>query len=133
MILEKILCGHTTNYIIPKKEKGLTIQSTLGLLNSRLFNYYFKFYNQTNHVPIGEIKNIPIPIEIRVIDNSLKEIVDQILTQKETDPEADTTELEHQIDVLVYKLYNLTWEEVQVVDPEFGMSKEEYDRFEVEG
>jgi hypothetical protein len=34
------------------------------------------------------------------------------------------------IDTLVYKHYNLTWEEVQVVDPEFGMSEEEYEAVE---
>ena len=34
--------------------------------------------------------------------------------------------------MLVYKLYNLTWEEVQVVDPEFGLSEEEYEDFEVD-
>jgi len=40
----------------------------------------------------------------------------------------DTTDLENRIDVMVYKLYDLTYEEVKTVDPEFWMSEEEYDR-----
>ena len=43
--------------------------------------------------------------------------------------EADTSALEKQIDVIVYKLYSLTFDEVKIVDPEFGMSKEEYGRY----
>ena len=37
--------------------------------------------------------------------------------------EQDTTDLENQIDVMVYKLYELTYEEVKIVDPEFWMSE----------
>jgi hypothetical protein len=39
---------------------------------------------------------------------------------------ADTTALERRIYNLVYRLYNLTWEEVKVVEPEFPMSKAEW-------
>jgi hypothetical protein len=59
-IMHNVLCGHTTNYLIPKQNSGITLKYLLGLINSKLMNYYFKFYNQTNHVPIGEIKNIPL-------------------------------------------------------------------------
>lgn len=59
VLLGDVLCGHTTNYIISKSDT--TKWFFLGLINSSLLNYYFKFFNQTNHVPIGEIKEIPIP------------------------------------------------------------------------
>lgn len=59
VLLNRVLCGHTTNYVIPKEIKQKWF--FLGLINSSLINYYFKFFNQTNHVPIGEIKDIPIP------------------------------------------------------------------------
>jgi hypothetical protein len=32
-----------------------------------------------------------------------------------------------EVDNLVYRLYNLTWEEVKVVEPEFPLSKAEYE------
>ena len=42
-------------------------------------------------------------------------IVDQILTLKKENPQADTSQLEDDIDELVFKLYELTPEEIDVV------------------
>jgi len=33
---------------------------------------------------------------------------------------------------MVYKLYELTYEEVKIVDSAFALSKEEYDKFKLE-
>ena len=35
-------------------------------------------------------------------------------------------EYEQQIDIMIYKLYDLTYSEVKIIDPEFPMSEEEY-------
>ena len=43
-------------------------------------------------------------------------LVDQILDAKHTDPDADTTGLENEIDHLVYALYDLTPEEIAIVE-----------------
>jgi hypothetical protein len=47
--------------------------------------------------------------------------------RREADPKADTSALERQIDNLVYRLYNLTYEEVKVIEPKFPLSKDEYE------
>lgn len=39
----------------------------------------------------------------------------------------DTTALEQHIDTLIYKLYDLTYAEVKIIEPEFGMSEWEYE------
>ncbi len=39
-----------------------------------------------------------------------------ILTVKKANPQADTSKLEKEIDVLVYELYGLTEEEIQIVE-----------------
>ena len=39
----------------------------------------------------------------------------------------NTCNIENKINLLVYKLYNLTYEEVLIVDPETPITKEEYD------
>jgi hypothetical protein len=43
--------------------------------------------------------------------------------------------LENQIDIMVYKLYDLTYDEVKIIDPEIEkiISQEEYDKIEVGG
>ena len=45
----------------------------------------------------------------------------------------DTTVLEHKIDLMVYKLYNLSYEEVLIVDPAFNalMTEETYEASKV--
>ncbi|AQU02709.1 MAG: N-6 DNA methylase [Dehalococcoides mccartyi] len=122
VLLENVLCGHTTNYLISSSNK-VTNKFLLALTNSKLFNYYFKYYNQTNHVPIGEIKSIPTPSLDQIEQNIFTNLVDQILfITKDKDYLADPSkqakvkELENQIDQMVYKLYELSSEEIAVVE-----------------
>jgi hypothetical protein len=49
------------------------------------------------------------------------------LAAKAADPKADTSVFERQIDNLVYRLYNLTYEEVKVIGPGFPPGKAEYE------
>ncbi|HOV14221.1 MAG TPA: hypothetical protein PK771_08055 [Spirochaetota bacterium] len=44
------------------------------------------------------------------------ELVDKILDIKKENHSADTTELERQIDRMVYELYGLTEEEIRIVE-----------------
>ncbi|MHB9295132.1 hypothetical protein PilKf_00873 [Pillotina sp. SPG140] len=85
----------------------------LGILNSKLIDFYFRLFNSNTHVSSGELNRLPLPIR----DNSCKfaekieKLVDQILSAKAANPKADTGGLERQIDNLVYQLYGLTTEE----------------------
>ena len=49
------------------------------------------------------------------------ELVDHILKAKDASPAADTTELEEQIDRLVYDLYGLMDEEITAVERSLGL------------
>jgi len=51
---------------------------------------------------------------------------DMIMDIKQENCETDTTHLERQIDELVFKLYDLTYEEVLVVDKDFWLSEAKY-------
>ncbi|EAK5793479.1 hypothetical protein BSJ87_07375, partial [Campylobacter jejuni] len=48
--------------------------------------------------------------------NELISLVDEILKAKEQDKNANTQELENKINSLVYKLYNLTEEEIKIIE-----------------
>ena len=50
------------------------------------------------------------------------------MDEKSKNPNADTTSYEAEIDILVYHLYQLTYDEVLIVDPETPLTKEEYDK-----
>ena len=63
--------------------------------------------------------SIPLPNPKNILEAQQQKIiaiVDQILAIKKSDSSADTTALESQIDQLVYKLYNLTDEEIKIVE-----------------
>lgn len=45
---------------------------------------------------------------------------------------SDTTALEKEIDVLVYKLYELTYDEVKIIEPGFALSEGEYLSYDLE-
>ena len=56
-------------------------------------------------------------------------LVNQILFSKKEN--GDTTDLEKQIDIMVYKLYELDYEEVLIIEPEFGLSEQEFDNYKI--
>ncbi|MCH8290317.1 Eco57I restriction-modification methylase domain-containing protein [Candidatus Poribacteria bacterium] len=103
-----------TSYLLPTKEMWL-----LGLLNSKAV---FWFYTKTSTQIRGGfvrfiaqyVSQIPVPTIPK--DNSIKSLVDQIIDAKRYDPDADVTDLEHDIDQLVYELYGLTSEEIAIVE-----------------
>lgn len=106
--------------VIPKNE--LTPKYLLSLLNSKLVNFYHKYMfldiekELFQKILIENCKNLPI-IKIEKTDQKpFIDKVDQILTLKKENPAADTSALEREIDVLVYALYGLTEEEIEIVE-----------------
>ena len=78
-----------------------------------------------------------LPIILYDKQTVFEDIVDLIL-QKKTEVKDTQTE-ENLIDLMVYKLYALTYAEVKIVDPEidsvlaeFGLSAEQYESMSVE-
>ena len=64
-----------------------------------------------------------------IVTNNVEPLVNlakQILEIKKQDNNADVAELETQIDKAVYRLYNLTYDEVLVVDPSTSITRKEY-------
>jgi hypothetical protein len=114
--------GVNTLYVLPTTKIEL-----LGYLNSALFQFIYS--NISPSISGGFLRFIRQYVEqMPVVEGLeiLRSLATQILTQKQSNPTADTTSLEAEIDVLVYKLYGLTYAEVLVVDGEFGLSEEEY-------
>jgi len=112
----------------------LNMKYLTGLLNSKLIAYWLrnKGKMQGNNYQIDKEPLLAIPI-IKPTDKfskSIEKIVLKILDKKSE--EKDTTALEQEIDNLVYKLYELTYDEVKVIDPEFCLTKKEYEAIKLE-
>ncbi|MBI4660642.1 MAG: hypothetical protein HY735_17535, partial [Verrucomicrobia bacterium] len=59
---------------------------------------------------------VPIPDFLPKVEQNLTKLVDQILAAKKRDPDADTTAWEREIDRLIYKLYDLTPDEIKLME-----------------
>ena len=105
------------------------------LLNSKLINWYAYLFIfgkaiRTMHFDSTVTSRIPIPLNSEIIQNLFIKAADKIITLKSEGKY--TTALEQQIDNLVYKLYELTYEEVKIIDPEFALTEQEYDAIKME-
>ncbi|MEB3123417.1 MAG: TaqI-like C-terminal specificity domain-containing protein [Snowella sp.] len=94
----------------------INLKYLLSILNSHLINIWYKNFDTDIEIKLVSVKQIPIPKISKEKQANLILLVDQILTAKKSDPKADTTALEKEIDQLVYQLYGLTEEEIKIVE-----------------
>lgn len=95
-----------------------------ALLNSNVNFYYFKQIGAKLGASGYEmskifVEKLPIPkinSKNQKLADELINLVDEILKAKEQDKNANTQELENKINSLVYKLYNLTEEEIKIIE-----------------
>lgn len=107
----KYLLGILNSSLIQFLMNKLTFEKTSGAFTkAKIYHYY--------GLPIHKASN----------QEPLIRLVEKILKIKKTNPKSDTSEIENQIDLLVYKLYNLIYDEVLIVDPETPITREEYEQ-----
>ena len=111
--------NQTCYFLIHEHNKYL-----LGILNSNLIHNYMKSISSN----LGDgafrwikqyIEKLPIPkidSTNKALSDEIISLVEQILDSKAKDPTKDTKELESRIDSLVYKLYNLTNDEIKIIE-----------------
>ncbi len=107
------LCANSTNYIL---ENQLPLSFLLGILNSKAINYFFKQTSTNTNVTSKELTKFPIPSANQTEQKNIITLVDKILAIKKLNPEADIRILEEQIDSLVYRLFNLSQEEIEIIE-----------------
>ena len=120
--------------IISKENNDTYSLYTLwGILNSKLATFY-----HFNHSPkatkgafpkilVQDLKEFPLPVLDKPIETKLTALAEEINREKRNNPVADTSNLENQIDLLVYKLYGLTYDEVLIIDSETPITRKEYE------
>lgn len=109
-----VYLANSCNYILPTQE--LPASYLLGLLNSKLLNWYFRCFSTNSNVNGYEVEDFPMPKATEQQKQAIISLVDKILNAKHSDPSTDTSALEREIDGMVYGLYGLTEEDVEVVE-----------------
>lgn len=102
------------------KCKRMNLKYLVALLNSTLM---FFFMHQTlKHngelLQLDKVQFLNVPLFIPSVEkqNSIIHLVEQIIYSKKNNVDADTSHLEDEIDKLVYQLYNLTPEEIAIIE-----------------
>lgn len=126
LIPSNLYLAHSCNYIIEETE--LSLKYCLGIINSKIFNWYFRCFSTNSNVNSYEIETIPIPVSSVKQQQSIITLVDSILSAKKSNSQTDTKAEEYAIDYLAYKLYGLTYDEVKIVDPQTDITEEEYNK-----
>lgn len=119
MIVEPpVFLANSCNYLLDNNKMPFNV--LLGLINSSLLNFIFKCNSTSSNVNGYEVDNLPIPKNIdATIEKDIGNLVDRILAAKKKNPQADTRDLESQIDRMVYELYGLTPDEIEIVANSF--------------
>ena len=94
-----------------------------GLLNSKYTSYYLRSKFKDKHLAGGylainksTIEQLPFVEADAATQGLISSNAKKITQLKKNNPDADTSLLEQEIDRLVYKLYNLTDEEIAVIE-----------------
>lgn len=96
--------------------KKFSLKFICGILNSRVVNYWYPKKYRMPTIGGYELSSIPIPSANITRQQPIIDLVDKILKAKKENPSADTFSLERQIDLLVYQLYDLTDEEIAIIE-----------------
>ncbi len=114
-----IWCLNSSYFMLAPR--GYSENYLLSILNSRVIQFYLKLIAQTSGMGVPRwinlyVEQFPIPDAPSAKRKQLEEIVGTILAIKKDNLDAATTELEREIDRLVYALYGLTEEEIRIVE-----------------
>ena len=105
-----------SSFFVSKKNKYF-----VGILNSSLIRYFI--YNYSDKTGAGDImlnvqslEKIPIPEPDKDTESKLVGLVDSIIQLKKENK--DTSEIEAEVDKIVYSLYGLSDEEIKIIEGE---------------
>ena len=100
---------------------GESLKYLCAILNSALITWLIQNTALTTGLGLTQwkrfaVESLPIPKIFTPDRSPFIDLVDHILMLKTAAPDADVSELENQIDQIVYSLYNLTPEEIAIVE-----------------
>ena len=116
---EEIYLLNSAYFLLPPS--GIESKFLLGVLNSSTIRFYLNLIAETSGMGTSRwinnyVKAFPIPEATCEQQALIIGLVDQILDAKRTNPDADVSVLENEIDQIVYLLYDLTPEEIAIVE-----------------
>ena len=128
MIIENAYCANSLNYLAFRIQVDLNY--FLGILNSKLLNFVFKVFSTNSNVNGYEVDNLPLPQNTSITyEKLISDKAGKILTK-----ETSIRVYDIQIDLMLFKIFSLCYDECKIIDPEIEklISKEDYERMSIE-
>ena len=102
-------------------DKNYNLYFLLALFNSKFLNYIYQLIVQEEGRVFAQVKAVilkELPIKYcSLLDQApFIDLVNEIIRIKNQTPNTDTAELERQSDQMVYKLYDITAEEIAIIE-----------------
>jgi len=124
---EKEFHSATDTYFIINPKKEISLKFILAIINSKLSFAWLKCKGKLKgdilELTGDNIEQIPIPNALKEEQKPFIDFVDKILSLTRSDSylsnaekQANVKKLEHQIDQIVYKIYGLTKEQIEIVE-----------------
>ncbi|HEC99652.1 MAG TPA: hypothetical protein ENN18_04650 [Proteobacteria bacterium] len=102
---------------LEKTSRQFSVKYLLAVMNSSVAREFLRAHRRSNiHLYPDDWKKLPVPDVPMEKQTPIVKLVDQILAVKQKYLQADISALERQIDKIVYELYGLTPEEVEIVE-----------------
>ena len=115
---------------LPKREelekisRRFAVKYLLGVMNSTVAHDFLRAHRRSNiHLYPDDWKKLPIPDVPKEQQTPVVRLVEKILALKKKDISADVSDLEREIDELVYGLYGLSADEIALVEGSVGVGK----------
>lgn len=119
----QLYTDHTV-YSIVLKDESLNLKYFLGLINSKLLNYYYQKLTLEKGkvfagVKIHVVNQLPIIYDDKK-SSELIDLVENLIDSRRKNPNCDVSEIEREVDLLVCQIYGLTDSETnQIINSDF--------------
>jgi adenine-specific DNA-methyltransferase len=106
---------------ITKPKKGMNALYLTGVLGSKLMSFYIRnYFDEVNdafpQIKVKQLKSLPINTQDTKTHAEISKWVEQVLAKKQATPSASTADLEAAIDRLVYQLYDLSADDIALIE-----------------
>jgi len=113
--------AEATTFMMTTEDKNVSLRYLLAILNSKLSEWYFHKIATTTGMGTNrwkkyKLEQLPVVKPTKEQELQIVDLVNQLFEKKGVNQSADTSSLEHEIDQQVYALYNLTPEEIAIIE-----------------
>ena len=131
-----IIPGKSTLVLCDEDEELLKFLT--GIINSRISIFLLKekfassSYNGGVNFNKQMINELLIPRTYESVYHIIIKKVEKIISCIKNEEFDDVEKIQQDIDLIFYKNFYLKFEQVKIIDPEFNLSKEEYDNYQID-